>query len=201
MRKNIVLFSVLFSLMFSVSFAADKIYTMGYLVGIVADDLEWSCETRSGSHPMRRTNGNYIQGTSKHFPLMFVFYENSYLSKTYNIETFLRDFAVKTNTVLFDVTEKENTDDKVILEGSFFDNSTSGHFQFYSQKIGGIRFIMFSKINSDLLDDHSRTILYNSAHDLITTLYNPKALMLWTEEVKNTKKLEEFKSFRGQGNP
>jgi len=204
--KKFLLLSAVFLSIFSTSFAADKIYTMGYLTCIIADDLEWSCGVNNGKVPgfVGNIGGNKnISGSSKHFPVSFAFFaplDNARVDNTY-MELALRAYALNTNTVLLNVTTKETSTVHKIVEADYFNNTSSGHLQYRLERIDGRWFVMFSKINSELLDDHSRTILYNSAHDLITTLYNPKALMLWTEEVKNTKKLEEFKSFRGQGNP
>jgi hypothetical protein len=156
----------------------------------VADDTEWTCFVDSKTVPMVH-NGKYIQGTSKHFPLKFVFYQDYSLCSKNTIFDFLRAYAINTNSVLFDVTVSEkkapnsNMITKFIVEGSFYDNSTSGHFQVCSEVFGNAWFITFTIINSKLLDEHSRTQLYDSVHCLITPLFTPKALGLWLEAIES----------------
>lgn len=182
--KKLLLLSMFFISLFSSTFAANKIYTIGITTGIVADDTEWSCIVSSGTEPLVQ-GGVYkhVKGTSKHFPLVFVFYHR--INSLGEMTVFLQNYAITTNSVLSSVEVKENNNDRIIIEGSYFDNSSSGYFQYYYQKSG--QFMMFSKINSEMLDDHTRTFLYNSVHDLITPLYNPKALYLWLESIEMEK--------------
>jgi len=203
MKKNIVLFSALFSLMASVSFAADKIYTMGYNTCIMADDLEWSCGIHNSDTAPGLSKSSlrpHISGNSKHFPVSFVFFVPWKVTNSTNkienaVKTVLRDYAIETSTVLSNVTTKEASTlvpYRTIVEADYFNNASAGHLQYRIELIDGMWFAMLSKINSVLLDDHSRTILYESAFALVTPLYNPKALTLWLEEVERNEETVEL---------
>lgn len=162
----------------TIAYQAHKIYTIGSLINIVADNSEWSCQVSTKSDPSVNCNNShgdtkYVIGRSRLLPISFVFYVAPLSSTGSYVENFLKTYAIKTNSVLFDVKQKVRSKNSLIVECRYYNNTESGYLQYHWQEINGIAVVMFSKIDNDSIDDESRETLYKSAHDLITPVYNP----------------------------
>lgn len=181
--RNILILSLALLSIFSSSFAVDRIYSIGCTTAIVADDKDWSCAVSSGQNHLVKGTTTYIQGASTHFPLSFTFYEG-HLGGWRGIEKFLKDLAVKTNTMLSNVTLKD-INGGTVAECEFYNGVRTGYIHILDKTFEGKHFVMVSRIDSYPLGESERENLYQSAHDLITPLYNPKALALWLESVES----------------
>lgn len=191
--KKILLCSVILLSIFSRSFGVNQVYTMGYTVGIMADDQEWDCKTVPSSRKGPVMQGKkYIYGKSKHFPIRFDFFSYSIVAPNRfdlldrNIVNFFKHYGERSNTIFLDVDVKESATRMRVYEGRFVDNNSSGYFRFYLEWLDGNIFMMLSRIDSELYDEQSRNLLYDSAQELITPLYNPKALSLWLEGMEKS---------------
>ncbi len=172
------LFIVYFGLLFFQLDAKEQVYTIGYDVGVVADHLEWDCkitEKRIVGLPNGNNNDRYVTGQSKNLPISFVFYRHpfGFVDIFKAAEDSLKEYAVKTGTVLFDIAQREVSNGIVVLEGEFFDSTSAGAFRYKIEKIGKYHYVMFTKIDSFSFDEYSRVMYFDSVDELITILYNP----------------------------
>lgn len=186
--KNILFLLLAFASISSESFAVDKIYNIGFTTAIMADDTEWTCFVKTESNNLVHMNRKYILGNSKHFQsLIFLFYDGE---NFINFDELLKNYALKTNTIITKVSKKTETDTKTgsinyFSEYEFYNGTSSGYIHFASMVFENHRFTIVKKIDSKLLDESARNSLYQSVHDLITPLYNSKALNLWLESIEN----------------
>ena len=191
MNKTLLLLAV-FITTFSSSFASNRVYTMGRTMAVVADDEEWICETTKSAVPSLNIPANdlHIEGKSINHPIRFVYYVPS---SYHNMGGVLMGYALKTDSVLYNVEVVECSNSPLIIQvmqEDYFNNSSSGHFQAFYRYIDGTRYIMFSLIEEELFDEDYKRLLFDSSKSLATPLYSPKALTLWLESVE---KEEVFK--------
>ena len=174
--KIFLLFSAAFVSIFSSSFAADKVYSIEKDMGIVADDAEWVCGVVVDAPGLYEFFGRVIHawGRSLRSPIHFTFSCGDHMKDKSSSELYLKASARESGVVFRDVETIIDDDDCVVVEGKYLRSGASGYFQVSSKKIGCQRYVMFSMINSALLDDQERDELYNSVRNLITPLYSPK---------------------------
>lgn len=181
-------------------FASNKIYILKSCADyglrgaeemcIVADTNEWEC----------KANGNnMITGNSRPILTSFIFHIDSfqdfYYHKTHEVnkkmimlavEKYLVNYARITNTVFSSVFIKEINNGCYIVNGSYFDNSSSGTFALKVEKIRfndnspmqGTSYVMLVMIRENLrahsFDDETRENLYQETFNLITHLCSYK---------------------------
>lgn len=186
--KKFLILPIVFLLAFSHSFAANKVYTLGESIGIVADDEEWSCEVVSieDSGLVGNDYGTlFIRGESKNNPVSFDFFytiqhrEAGDWNKTHSgrhLFFILKNYVNCTDTFLSNWKINECTNERIVVGGDYLNDSSLGYFQLFSEPAGicdGKRawFNMLIKVESDLMDDETLQFYYDSVKPLKKRLY------------------------------
>jgi hypothetical protein len=181
--KSIVLFLAAFYLSFGFLSAVTQITSFGEPHGIVADTNEWVCTVETNrpkiADALEYVQTKHIRGTSKSLPMTFEFFKSTqnfcYQTSQKTLDkghTVLAKYAIATNSIISNISIKENSNTHYIINGSFFENKSTGHFALHVIS----SYIMFVELRSELFDESTREIIMNKPFELITHLYNPKKL-------------------------
>lgn len=165
-------------------YAKNKVYPLDSRYGIVADDEDWACEVPAKGNESLGVHYGHIKGKAKYLPISFDFFlravQQNSLHKPNNVHAFndakhfLSHYAQKTSTVFSGLNIKNLEENNCfIVNGSYFDNTSSGKFAFYikPQESGFYHYYcMFIKIPGDLLDDQAIEHLFQETFSLVTPL-------------------------------
>lgn len=175
--KYLSLFLLAFLFLFSAVSAKTQITTFGYPYGIVSDTDEWTCtvgtSTLSGSQSAIGVSKSLSILNFNYFYLGSLVFSSDQKLVFASASQILARYALKTNTVMSNVSIKGTHASHYTITGSYIDNTSSGFFALHIMKD---HFGMFVMLKSNLFDDTSKDFIMSKPLELITPLFSPRTL-------------------------